>query len=145
MFENAGAKLRSIIYVFVVIEMIGMVIMGIALMASDMILLGLLVMIGGCISIWLANLFILAVLEMIEDVHAIRTSLQNSTTANIPSYTVTASPIVSTPVPQNQPINNYAYAAKLSGEDSSKVWFCSKCGTKNKNSNRTCSGCGADK
>ena len=57
MFENAGAKLRSIIYVFVVIEMIGMVIMGIALMASDMILLGLLVLIGGCISLWLGNLF----------------------------------------------------------------------------------------
>ena len=30
-------------------------------------------------------------------------------------------------------------------EELKKVWFCRKCGMKNKNSNRTCAGCGAEK
>lgn len=147
MFENAGAKLRSIIYGCVVVSMIAVIIVGLVIMFSGdydgSFLIGSLVIVVGVFFVWFSNLFIMAFLEMIEDVHAIKLMMQNE---NAGSRLTASSPFETTPTAQIQTASGYSsLMSKLSGEDTSKIWYCRECGTKNKTSSRTCSGCGAEK
>ena len=80
MFGNAAGKLSAIIKVATIIEMIVAVIATTAIFMvidEDIAALGFLLGIVAAVAIWISSLFLLALLEMMQDVKSIKNKLGN--------------------------------------------------------------------
>ncbi len=74
MYDNIGGKIKGLAKAMFIVEVIGAVIAGIALVATDagFILIGLLTLFCGPIIAWVGSWILYAFGELVEDIHAIR-------------------------------------------------------------------------
>ena len=74
MYDNIGGKIKGLAKTMFIVEAIGAVIMGIALLTTDddFILAGLLTLFCGPIIAWVSSWILYAFGELVEDIHAMR-------------------------------------------------------------------------
>ena len=137
MYDNIGEKIKGLAKAVFIVEAIGAVIAGIALLATydDFILEGLLTLFCGPIFAWVSSWVLYAFGELVEDVHAVRNNVKNSTieknTENIAleEQTTTSKPTALKSnevheVEKKQYVNN----AMNMRTNSTVPYWCGKCG-----------------
>ena len=77
MYDNLGGKIMGLAIITFAIEAIGSVISGIIMCIGDMILLGLLTMVGGVLVAWISSWFIYGFGQVIETTEATHNLLES--------------------------------------------------------------------
>ena len=80
MYDNIGGKIKGLAKTMFMVEVLGAVITGIVLCATDdLSFAGLLTLFVGPIIAWVSSWILYAFGELVEDVHAMRNNVKNST------------------------------------------------------------------
>lgn len=152
MFKNIGSKIKTTAIVVTILGIIGSVIGGIVVMAANTyrnptILIGILIIVLGCLGSWLGSFVLYGFGQLIEDLGECKNHLRflaNSNSGLTGTVRKQGSVSASTP-PENNKSKDTPTSCptvQTSPVSSGYPWICDKCGARNAASATVCRDCG---
>lgn len=146
MYHNSGAKVKGLATFIAVLMMMACIAIGVLIIVrAELIWLGLVVILGGCLVSWLTCLMMAAFGELVQNSYKILKILSENKTA---AQAVQPAPQYVAVVPNNVPMqhNEVPYVAPVQAEQTANTVVdtttCPNCGSPRKGSSAFCAFCG---